>query len=185
LWVSSAFLIIDVIFPLQKGNLAVVVKGQNARRVSSEKRSASIRPHLDEEVLVKLRGGVGNSRKFARWMHARSVRRPKKGCPPFPTFPLTCLSLQYRRPVRTASDYHQPTVRRVRTPSGRRVASTGPFSLHSLRLRQGWDCHVNARPDIHWIIYTPDTVLWEAKARLGTLPVKAEARQSSGSRHVG
>jgi hypothetical protein len=157
LWVSSAFLIINVIFSLQKGNLAAVVKGQNARRVSSEKRSASIRPHLDEEALVKLRGGVGSLRKFARRMHARSVRRPKKDCPPFPAFPLTCLSLQYRRPVWTASDYHQPTVRRVRTPGGERVASTGRFSLHSLRLRQSWGCHVNARPDIYWIIYTPDT----------------------------
>jgi hypothetical protein len=151
LCVSSAFHIIDVIFSLQKGNLAAVVKGQNARRVSSEKRSASIRPHLDEEVLVKLRGEVGSLRKFARRMHARSVRRPKKHCPPFPTFPLTRLSLQYRRPVRTVLDYHQPTVKRVRTPSGKRVTSTGLFSLHSLRLRQGRDCHVNARPDIYSI----------------------------------
>jgi hypothetical protein len=88
-----------------------------------------MRLHPDDEVLVKLREGVGSLRKAAgqaHW-HARSDRHPKMNGSPFPALLLTCPSLQYRRLVRTALNYRQQTVRRVATTGGGRAASIGPF----------------------------------------------------------
>jgi hypothetical protein len=86
-----------------------------------------MQPHHDGEVLVKLREEAGSMRKAVERMHALSARRPKMDDLLFLGLPLTCLSLQYQHPVWTASNCRKPTVRKLRTIGGRRVASTGPF----------------------------------------------------------